>query len=454
MQSSVFHRSIGKAYPTAARGDGVYLITEDGKRIFDGSSGAAVSCLGHGNTEIIEAICEQARGMAFAHSSFFTNDPAESLSRLLIENTRKTTPDAGGFPAKVLFLSSGSEAVESSLKLARQYHVYRGEPQRVNIIGRTHAYHGNTLGALAAGNNPARCDTYAPLLAPTFHHVRRCFYQADGQAQGITEDEYEDALLDDWEATFNRLGPQTVAAVIVEPVGGATLGAVPATKTYLPRLAALCRRHGALVIFDEVMCGMGRCGTYHAWQALGGVAPDLQSIGKGLSGGYQPLSAVLVGSKVFEKFEAAHKDGAAPFVSGHTFQDHAIACAAALQAQTILLRDDLVSRCHSMGKLLHATLTAELPPCFAEHGGLQRGLGLFRAVDFGGLGAAVGGGPLAKAVADAALDLGAVVYLCSPVVDSIMLCPPFTMTENQTVALARIVVKAVNTVSKARQPKG
>ncbi|ETN39530.1 uncharacterized protein HMPREF1541_05756 [Cyphellophora europaea CBS 101466] len=188
--TAVFHRSLEKAYPTAVAGQGVYLGTDDGRKIIDGSSGAAVSSIGHGNAEVVEAICEQARNLAFAHSSFFTSDPAEDLARVLIDSSDSAFSNA-------LFLSSGSEAVESALKLARQYHIFNGEPERVHFIGRMNAYHGNTLGALAAGNNPARRAAFHPMLSTRFRHVSRCFYQKDGQ--GRSEAEYEDFLITELE---------------------------------------------------------------------------------------------------------------------------------------------------------------------------------------------------------------------------------------------------------------
>ncbi|KAJ9134134.1 Class-III aminotransferase [Pleurostoma richardsiae] len=438
--SSLFHRSLEKSYPTAVRGKGVYLRTADGKEIFDGSSGAAVSSLGHGNDEVIDAICEQARGLAFAHSSFFTSDPAEELARLILEKSN------GAF-AKVLFLTSGSEAVESALKLARQYHIYNGEPQRVNFVGRQYSYHGNTLGALAAGNNTARRAPFAPILAPVFHHVRRCFYPGDGKNQ--SEDAYEDQLLAEYEAEFNRIGANTIAAVIVEPFVGATLGSAPPTKTYLPRLSQLCKKYGILTIFDEVMCGMGRTGSYHAWDGLGGVAPDLQTIGKGLGAGYQPLSAVLLGQTVYDVFQE-HSKGSQAFLSGHTFQGHSMACAGALAVQKILFRDGLLLNCKKTGDILLDALQQGLPPAFAENGGSLRGAGLFRTVDFGDMGKSLGG-PLAKEISTKAFELGAAVYLCSPAVDAILICPPFIMTEEETRRLAAIFLAAVDAVVGGRK---
>ncbi|UPK96874.1 hypothetical protein LCI18_007809 [Fusarium solani-melongenae] len=422
--SVLLHRSLDKTYPTATGGEGVYLLTSDGRKVLDGSSGAAVSCLGHGNQEVIQAICDQAKRLSFAHTSFFTSDPAEELGRLIVEKSDNQF-------SKVLYLTSGSEAVESALKLARQYHVYRGEPQRVNFIGRVHSYHGNTLGALAAGNNPARRGPYVPMLASTFQH------------------EYENKLILEYEDKFKQLGPTTVAAVIVEPVVGATLGSVPATANYLPKLAQLCKKYGILIIFDEVMCGMGRCGSYHAWQSLGNVAPDLQTVGKGLGAGYQPLSAVLLGDQVASVFEK-HSRGPTAFLSGHTFQGHPMACAGALTVQTILFRDDLVSRCRKLGEILGQVVSSELPDEWKQHGGSLRGRGLFRTVDFGNM-KELYGGPLAGEVSRRSFNLGAAVYLCSPAVDAVLLCPPFVASEEEIRSLGQILVQAVRDVLQSRK---
>jgi adenosylmethionine-8-amino-7-oxononanoate aminotransferase len=441
-KSAILHRSLEKSYPTAAKGDGVYLITAEGKKILDGSSGAAVSSLGHGNSEIIEAICDQARQLAFAHTSFFTSDPAEELAQFIVAHSNDVF-------AKIVWLSSGSEAVESALKIARQHHVFNGQPERVNIIGRFNSYHGNTLGALGAGNNSARRGVFAPMLSPTFHHVSHCFYKPDGV--GLSESEYEDQKIAEYESKFLELGPNTVAAVILEPVVGTTLGSVPVTKNYLRRLSEVCSQYGILTIFDEVMCGMGRVGTYHAWQSLGGVSPDLQTIGKGLGAGYQPISAVLIGKRVSQMFEK-HSKGQQAFLSGHTYQGHAIGCAAALAAQKIVFRDNLLSNCQTMGQFLEDALLADLPPSFHENGGAMRGLGLFRTIDFGGMGE-VYGGKLAKNVSEKALELGAATYLCSPVVDAILICPPFIITESETRNLVRMIIEALNAVLSVRASK-
>ena len=415
------------------------MISTEGNRVLDGSSGAAVSCIGHGNKEVIKAIIDQAQSLCYAHTSFFTSSPAEELAQVLIDSSDKAF-------TKVMFLSSGSEAVESAIKIARQYHVYNGEPQRINVIGRMYAYHGNTFGALAAGNNPARRKIFEPMLGSAVPHVSRCFHDYDGPE--LEEKDFEDNLIAEFEAKFAELGPDTVAAVIVEPVGGATLGSVPATRTYLPRLTELCHRYGALTIFDEVMCGMGRVGTYHAWQGLGGVAPDLQTIGKGLGGGYQPISAILVGEIVHSLFKQ-HSKGAQTFVSGHTYQGHSIGCAAALAVQNIIHRDQLLSNVVKMGHLLESTLRRDLPPVWHESGGSLRGLGLFRTVDFGKMGTQLGG-PLASAVVTETFAQGAAVYPCSAAVDGILFAPPFIISESEVSILAKTFVKALNKVIQQR----
>jgi adenosylmethionine-8-amino-7-oxononanoate aminotransferase len=433
--SFVFHRSVEKKYPIAQDGSGVYITTSDGRKVLDGSSGAAVSSVGHGNVEVISAICDQARQLAFAHSSFFTSGPAEELAETLIK-------ESDGAFEKVMLLSSGSEAVESALKLARQYHIFNGQSGRVNIIGREHAYHGNTLGALAAGKNPSRRAAFDPMLSPAFHHVRRCFHQQDGGE--LSEEQYEDELLAEYEEQFERVGPSTIAAVIIEPVGGATLGAVTPTKGYLSRLSELCQHHGILTIFDEVMCGMGRVGSYHAWQYFGGVKPDLQTIGKGLAGGYQPLSGVLIGTRVNEIFQE-HSKGSRAFVSGHTYQDHSIACAAALAVQRIIIRDKLTEQSQKMGVLLRQCLEQALPQAFKDHNGGFRGAGLFQAVDFGSL-STPDGSPIAKAMAATCLEKGLAVYLCSPLVNACLICPPLVVEEEHIRTIVDIFVCALQSL--------
>lgn len=321
--------------------------------------------------------------------------------------------------------------MESAIKLSRQYYLARNEPARVNFIARESSYHGNTLGALSAGNNPVRRAPFAPLLSPVFHHVSRCFFSRDAKPEE-SEDTYVDRLIAELEATFISLGPETVAAVIVEPISGASLGSVPAATGYLKRLQEVAWRHGALVIFDEVMCGMGRVGTLHAWQSLGAEPPDLQTIGKGLGAGYQPISAVLVGKTVHKAIESA--DSTHPFVSGHTYQGHAIGCAAALATQKTIIEGDLLRNVREMGALLRSKL-GNLTPNVKK----VRGLGLFLTVEF----QTQGNKPMAARVASICLQKGLAVYLCSSLVDAVMFAPPFIINENEIEELIRVFISSV-----------
>lgn len=429
--SAVFHRSQHKLYETAFAASGVYIINADGRRTIDGSSGAAVSCLGHGHTEVIDAIVRQARQLSFVHGSFFTNHPAQDLAKLLIEQS------SGAFK-RAMLLNSGSEAVESAIKLARQYHVANSQPERVNFISRQYSYHGNTLGALSAGMHFARRSQFAPLLSPSFHHVSRCFYSKDARA-GETEEKYTTRLIEGYEAMFQQLGPSTVAAVILEPVSGATLGSVPATKGYLRGVRDVCDRHGALLIFDEVMCGMGRCGTFNAWQSLGGVAPDLQTIGKGLAGGYQPISGVLLNGKVFDMIESPRTPSV--FLSGHTYQDHPMGCAAALATQRVIIRDKLLDKVRVAGRMLRQRLQESVPNISEV-----RGLGLFLTVEF----EQTSETPIAADVASACLKNGAAVYLCSDATDAVMFAPPFIIADSEIDELVDVFRTSVEEVLSRR----
>ncbi|KAK5172374.1 uncharacterized protein LTR77_004013 [Saxophila tyrrhenica] len=426
--SSIFHRNPVHKYPAASSGDGIYITAKDGSKTLDGSSGAAVSCLGHGHPAVIDAIVQQARQMAFAHTSFFTSGPAEELAALLVAS--------GGEDAfkKCMFVSSGSEAVESALKVARQYHIANGKPNRVNIISRRHSYHGNTLGAMAAGWNPSRREPFAPMLSPVFHHVSPFFYSRDGRPDE-SADGYCQRMIDEFDEMFASLGPNTVAAVMVETASGATLGAVPATSQYLRRLRNLCHKHGALLILDEVMCGMGRLGRTHAWQAIGGSSPDIQTIGKGLGAGYQPISAVLVSPSVHNAIENAH--GEHPFVTGHTYQGHSIGCAAALATQKYIEEQHLLQNVQRNGELLTKELASAVP-------GLKevRGSGMFQAVEF----QSTPDDPIAAKVAKACMKNGLAVYLCSPLVDAVLFAPPFIITECEIQLMVSIFVRSVTEV--------
>jgi len=366
-RSRVMHRTLrGDPPPVAVGGEGVWLHGADGQRVLDASGGAAVSCLGHGHPRVIEAIQKQAATLAYAHTSFFTSEPAEALAEELVGH------EPGGL-ANAYFVSGGSEAIEAALKLTRQYFVEIGQPGRGNVIARRQSYHGNTLGALAAGGNAWRRAPFAPLLSHAFSHVSPAFSYRE-QRDDETEAEFTARLATELEAEFQRLGPDTVAAFVAEPVVGATAGCVPAPAGYFQAVRAVCDRHGALLVLDEVMCGMGRTGTLHAWEQEG-IAPDIQTIAKGLGGGYQPIGAVLVSDRVVEPI----RRGSGAFQHGHTYLAHPVACAAALAVQHVIRADGLLDQVNRHGALLEQRLTERLGN--HRHVGDIRGRGLFRGIE-------------------------------------------------------------------------
>lgn len=361
----ILHRQIHASLPVAAGGKGIELFDRDGRAYIDASGGAAVSCLGHGHPDVTAALHAQADKLAYAHTSFFTNEPAETLADKLVAGAPQGI-------SHVYFVSGGSEAVEAALKMARQFFVETGRHERRNVIARRQSYHGNTLGALAAGGNEWRRAQFRPLLIDT-HHIDPCYayrYQEAGESEAAYGLRAAQALED----KILELGPDTVMAFVAEPVVGATAGAVPAVAGYFRRVREICDRYGVLLILDEVMCGMGRTGTLHACEQ-DGVAPDLMTIAKGLGGGYQPIGAVLLSRRIFDAFA----EGSGFFQHGHTYMCHPMACAAALAVQEVIARDDLLANVQAMG----AHLSRRLGERFGNHAhiGDIRGRGLFMGVE-------------------------------------------------------------------------
>ncbi len=363
--SRILHRQMVHALPVAVGGEGIELIDAQGKRYIDASGGAAVSCLGHNHPEVLAAMHAQLDRLAYAHTSFFTTEAAEQLAELLVQGAPAGTSHA-------YFVSGGSEAVEAALKLARQYFVEIGQPRRRHFIARRQSYHGNTLGALAVGGNAWRRAQFAPLLIDVAH-VAPCYEYRDRQADESAE-AYGQRLVAELAAAIDRLGGDSVIAFVAETVGGATQGATVPVPGYLRGVRELCTRHGILLILDEVMCGMGRCGTLHACEAEG-VVPDLLVVAKGLGGGYQPIGAVLAQAHLVD----AIAQGSGAFQHGHTYIGHAMACAAALAVQRVLQRDELLARVQRQGlglsERLHAAFDAH------RHVGDIRGRGLFQAIE-------------------------------------------------------------------------
>jgi len=361
----ILHRDPKHPLPVAVAGQGPYVVDSSGKRYLDASGGAAVSCLGHSYKPVVEAIKAQLERLPYAHTSFFTNEPSEALAEFLVERAPEGI-------SRVYFLSGGSEANETALKLARQYFHEKGETQRRWFISRHQSYHGNTLGALSVGGNPGRRKIYEPILLPA-NYISPC-YAYRGQAEDETPEAYGLRVADELEAKIQELGPETVIAFIAETVVGATLGAVPAVPGYFKRIREICDRYGILLILDEVMSGMGRTGSLFACEQEA-IAPDIVTCAKGLGAGYQPVGACLLSEEIYQTIVT----GSGAFQHGFTYIGHATACAGALAVQQAIEREDLLSRVRQRGGQLREALEAR----FGQHPhiGDIRGRGLFLGLE-------------------------------------------------------------------------
>jgi hypothetical protein len=404
--------------PLAVQGDGVYIIDRTGKRYLDASGGAAVSCLGHSDAEVIEAIKSQVERLEFAHTGFFSSVPAEALAELLIK-------EAPGDLERVYFVSGGSEAVEAAIKLARQYFIEIGQPQRHRVIARRQSYHGNTLGALAAGGNLWRREPFSPLMIDTTH-ISPCYAYRDRQ-QDETEFDYGQRVANELEAEIQRLGEDQVMAFIAEPVVGATLGAVPAVEGYFKRIREICNQYGVLLILDEVMCGMGRTGSLYACDQEG-IAPDIMTIAKGLGAGYQPIGAMLCSAQIYQAVE----QGSGFFQHGHTYIGHPVACAAAHAVVKKIMDRRVLDQVLTQGVLLRKSLLDK----FGDHPhiGDIRGRGLFIGLELVRDRDTKAAFPpqlgLHKKFKQTALENGLVCYPAGGTIDGqqgdhILLAPPF-----------------------------
>ncbi len=434
----VLHRQLQHTPPVATSGKGVYLTDAAGKQYLDASGGAAVSCLGHSHPDVLAAMHAQIDALAYAHTSFFTTSVAEELANRLVD----TAPTG---MSHAYFVSGGSEAMEAAMKMARQYFVEIGQPQRRHFIARRQSYHGNTLGALAVGGNAWRRAPFAPLLIDVTH-VSPCYPYRE-QAATETSDAYVKRLAEELDATITRLGADQVIAFVAETLGGATAGVLVPVPGYFKAVREVCDRHGVLLILDEVMCGMGRTGTLHACE-FEGVSPDLLAIAKGLGGGYQPIGAVLAQGKMVEAMSA----GSGFFQHGHTYLGHAAACAAALAVQKVIERDGLLARVQEAGTRLQGLLQSRLGG--HPNVGDIRGRGLFWGVE-------LVQDRLQKTPFDPKLRLharikreafsrGLMVYPMGGTVDGrygvhVLLAPPFITSDAQLGLIAERLHEAIET---------
>ncbi len=437
MTEALFPRSFKKSYPHAASGEGCYIITADGRRILDAAGSAAVVSIGHGRAEVADAMAAQARSLAFAHSSQFHTEIAERLAQRL----RALAPPAFRQAGRVFFTSGGSEATETALKLAREYHLERGQPRRVHMLARRQSYHGSTLGALSVSANVARRAPFTPLLAH-WGHIAPCFcYHCP---LGKTFPECKLACADELETLIQHVGPQNVAAFLFEPLSGATLGAAVPPEGYVQRLAEICRKHGVLLIADEVMTGMGRTGAPFAvnhWK----VEPDMVLLGKGIASGYAPLGAVLAAPHVAEAIAA----GSGAFPHGFTYQAHPVAMAAGHAVLDILENEKLFENVFPAGQLLRSALE---PLATSPVVGDIRGRGLLLGVEFVRHPKTRTPFPPSAGVAERvrqfAFEQNVAVYPIQGCFDGtagdhVLLAPPFTLGEQEIAQIAAALQAAV-----------
>jgi len=416
--SRLLHRNMNGTYPTAVGGEGVFLIDAEGKRYIDASGGAAVSCLGHGHPDIAAAMHAQIDRLSYAHTSFFTSEPAEELAEHLIARAPQGL-------SHVFVCSSGSEAIEACLKLARHYFVETGETRRTNFISRRQSYHGITVGALSVGGRMKDRKPFQEMLLAGHHIAPAHAYR--GRRDDETPEQYGLRAADELEEKILELGAGTVAAFVAETVVGATLGAATPPPGYFKRIREICDRHGVLLILDEVMCGMGRTGTLHACEQEG-IAPDLMAIAKGLGAGYAPVGAMLLSGRI----AGTVRQGSGAFPHSQTYNSHPLACATALAVQKVIERDDLLANVRRQGNHLERRLKERFGN--HHHVGDVRGRGHFWAIelvaDRAGKTPLDPGLKLNARIKQAAMARGLMVYPMGGTVDGIagdhvLLAPPF-----------------------------
>lgn len=436
----VFPRHSHVDLPVVVSGDGPWLVDSNGKKYLDGCGGAAVSCLGHSARPVLDAVKRQLDDIAYAHTSFFTSEPAEKLADKLIEYA----PDN---MERVYFVSGGSEATESAIKLARQYFLEIDQPERKHIIARKQSYHGNTLGALSAGGNMWRKAQFEPLMVPSMVHIDACHYWRFAEPSE-SEFDYGQRVANQLETMIKQLGEDSVAAFIAEPIVGATMGAVLPVDGYYDRIQEICKKYGVLLIMDEVMVGCGRTGKFFASEHFN-IKPDMICIAKGIAAGIQPLAAMLCSGEIY----SAIKSGSGFFQHGHTYLAHPAACAAGLAVLEEIESKQLLTRVNELG----AKLEAELHRVFGQHPhvGDIRGRGLFWGLEL--VADRQTKAPfdpslsIAGRVKKAAFKEGLMIYPMGGTIDGkggdhILLAPPFIYEDAHIDLLIERLVRALEEV--------
>jgi len=430
-----------QALPRIVRGEGSYLYDADGRRYLDGSGGPAAFCIGHGDREVNAAIAAQLEKVACGYRYLFTSEPLEQLTQLLLAR-------CGQQFGHIVYSGSGSEAVESALKVALQYWDARGLPAKKRFIARERSYHGNTLGALSASGFLERRRPFeGSLLDVSFVSAANAYRPL----RGLAGDQLVAALADELDARIRVLGPERIAAFIFEPVVGAAGGAVPAPPGYAQAVRTVCERHEVLIIADEVMSGAGRCGT---WRALERdlVVPDILAVGKGLAGGYIPLAATIVRREVGATILSRH--GA--IMTGHTYSGHTTACAAGLAVQRIIERESLVEWVRRRGETLRHELAAALGR-FEEVGDV-RGRGYLIGIEFVRDRATREPFPaeraLSQSIGRSAFEDGLIIYPCAGNVDGVMgdtiiVAPPYNASDAELAELIEKLTGAIGSTLAA-----
>lgn len=439
---ALFHRSLAHQPDTVTHASGIHLTLSTGRTIIDACGGAAVSCIGHNNAEVLAAAMQQMRTVSYVHTGAYTTSSAEELASIMLDG------NAYGLE-KAFFVGSGSEAMDAAMKLARQYFYESGHCERKNFVARKQSYHGTTVGAMSLSSNLPRKVPYEPLLLGNVSHVSPAYAYQYRLAEE-SEEQYVMRLAEELDDEFQRLGPETVMAFVAEPIVGATSGCVPAPPGYFRSVRELCDRYGILLILDEVMCGIGRSGSFFAFEQED-VVPDIMTIGKGLGGGYAPIAGVLVSKKVINGL----RDGTGMFNHGQTYQAHPLSCASALAVQKIIKRDNLVERCKKMGHFLERELREALEG--REYVGNIRGRGLFWGIEFvQNKETKRSFDPKAEfgyRVQRKAFDLGVAIYPGAATVDGVrgdhvLIAPPYTVTEAELRKIVLVVREAYDSVER------
>lgn len=417
----VFHRRLDGDLPTAVRAKGVWITDAEGRQYLDASGGPICVNVGHGRPEVVEAMAAQAERVDYVHGPLFTTKTVETLAKRLVSHAPESID-------RFYFCSSGCEAIETAMKLARQIQRARGESDRYRVISRWHSYHGSTLGALSATGKSSMRDPFIPMLLPSVHipppYCLRCYYH-------LTYPECHIRCAHALDEAIRLEGKNTISAFLAETILGSTIGAVVPPREYYDIISAICQKHGILLVLDEVMCGMGRSGTWFGAEHYG-IEPDIIVLGKGLNGGYVPLSAVGCGRSHLNLLRQQNGN----FIHGHTFSHHPVAAAAALAVVDILEKENLVNRSHDLGKYLGKALTTLSDhPHVAE----VRGIGMMWAIEFTKEKETLKTFPRKEKVTEriwnSLMESGVITYKCIGFAggegDAIMLGPPFIIRKKE-----------------------